>query len=126
MKLKNTCDLSNWEHFFPQNLREGLRPSLNLSGGGKCPPPLPCIRPWLRQFLGRALRLGDRALQLGSQALRLRQVRGSSAAAIERLGAWELRPHDQLYPCVWEEVQKSYIRKLTKNFLENFKLKKIE
>jgi len=41
--LKNTYDLSNWEHFLPQNLRGGLRPSLNLSGGGECPPAPPPV-----------------------------------------------------------------------------------
>ena len=41
LKLKNTYDLSNWEHFLPRNLREGRSPSLNLSGGANVPrPPL--------------------------------------------------------------------------------------
>ena len=41
MKLKNTYDLSNWEHFLPRNLR----------GGANVPPlypPLPIVNPTLK------------------------------------------------------------------------------
>ena len=49
--MKNTYDLSNWEHFLPRNLRGGLRPSLNLTGGGECPPgPPPVSAPGTRKI----------------------------------------------------------------------------